>query len=115
MGKQTGLHQTKRGQTGHKEDAGKPAHSLVPVEALEAMATVQLYGANKYGRDNWRGGMPHTRLYDACQRHLQAWLSGEDCDPESGKPHLWHALTTLGMLVWMTVQRPDLDDRWKGK
>lgn len=115
MGKQTGLHQTKRGQTGHKDDAGKTPLSLVPVEPLLLWGDVHQYGALKYGRDNWRGGMPYTRLYDALQRHLLAWLSGEDCDPESGKPHLGHALTTLGMLVWMTVRRPDLDDRWKGK
>jgi hypothetical protein len=106
------LHATKRGQTGHKNDAGKPSPALIPTEALHAMATVHTHGAVKYGRDNWRGGMPHTRLYDAIQRHLQAWLAGEDIDPDSGNPHLWHALTSLGMLVWMVACRPDLDDRW---
>lgn len=110
------LHQTKPGQTGHKDDAGKPCHSLIPVEATHAMAVGHTYGAKKYARDNWRGGMPHTRLYDAIDRHLKAWLSGKDIDDGpggSGLPHLWLALTSLGMLVWMTIHRPDLDDRWK--
>lgn len=106
------LHETREGQTGHKDDAGKAAFSLIPVESLHAQATIHTHGAQKYGVDNWRGGMPHTRLYDAIQRHLTAWMGGENTDPDSGHPHLWHALTSLGMLVWMQEKRPDLDDRW---
>jgi hypothetical protein len=116
------IHETKPGQTGHKEDSDKLPISLVPVEAINAFARVLRYGAVErvlpggrkgYGVNNWRGGMPHTRIYDAAQRHLLAWLGGEDKDAESGLPHLWHALTCVGMLVWFTMHRPDLDDRWR--
>lgn len=100
------------GKMGRKFDAGKAPHSLIPVESLHAQATIHGHGADKYGRDDWRKGMPHTRLYDAIQRHLQAWLAGEDTDPDSRHPHLWHAITSLGMLLWMVARRPELDDRW---
>lgn len=100
--------------TGIKLDAGKPEVSFLPTEALHGAARVFAYGAKKYARDNWRGGMPYTRLYDAAQRHLASFLENEDLDPESGLPHLDHAICTLMMLRYMTVHRQDLDNRYKG-
>jgi hypothetical protein len=45
-------------------------------------------------------------------RHLLAFWSGEETDPESGLPHLAHALCGLMFLHWHAQHRRDLDDRW---
>lgn len=116
------IHSEAPGRTGLKDDADKLPIELVPTEGIRAAARIFRYGAVEkkrpgglegYGVNNWRGGMKWTRLYGATQRHLQAWLDGDDLDEESGLPHLWHALTCVLMLVWMAAHRPDLDDRYK--
>lgn len=97
--------------SGIKYDAGKPAISLIPSEAVEETAIALTYGANKYGRHNYKKGMKHSRLYDAAMRHLLAYNKGEDIDAESGNSHLAHAAASIAMLIYMTKNRPDLDDR----
>jgi hypothetical protein len=98
--------------TGVKYDAGKPPVDLVPEEYVLAAARAFAYGAAKYSRHNWRGGMKLSRLYSSLQRHLLAWNDGEDIDPESNLSHLDHAAASLAMLLAMAKMRPDLDDRW---
>ena len=56
-------------------------------------------------------GLESTALYDATMRHLLAWMSGEDLDPESGLNHLFHAGASLNMLIWMLANKPEMDDR----
>lgn len=102
------------GATGVKDDKGKPQLSLLPREALEGAARVAEFGAKKYARDNWRGGMPWCRPADAVLRHVEAFIDGEEVDAESGEHPLDHALFTLMMLRWYTIHRPDLDNRFKG-
>jgi hypothetical protein len=94
-----------------KSDAEKPRPDLLPPIALEGAAQVMAYGARKYSPHNWRGGLAGSRLIGAALRHLYAWLRGEDLDPESGLPHLDHALCSLMMLRDTLALRPDLDDR----
>jgi len=80
-----------------KYDKGKVCYSDIPQKALEGVAKVFNYGANKYSKFNYSGGTDHLRYYDACQRHLYSWMIGEDID-ESGYPHLDHAIASLMML-----------------
>lgn len=81
-----------------KFDDGKWRLSDIPQKALKSTAKVFNYGANKYGKFNYSGEIDATRLYDACQRHLHAWIIGEDFD-ESTYPHLAHAIASLMMLL----------------
>jgi len=101
-----------------KYDKGKPKMHLIPPEALESMAIVLGFGAEKYGENNWRKDINNTsfgRTYSSLQRHLNAFWSGEDFDPESGLPHLDHALTQLMILKMQTLEctNQDMDDRFK--
>lgn len=41
------------------------------------------------------------------------WQRGEDIDPESGQPHLAHAMCNLRMLTLYTKNFPEGDDRPK--
>lgn len=71
-----------------------------------------LDGMLKYGRANWRYAGVRASIYvDACRRHLTAWFEGEDLDPDSGLPHLAHALACLAILVDAEATGTMTDDR----
>lgn len=69
---------------------GKPQLSLVFEfrRALEGAARGLEEGVGKYGRSDWKKGMPITDCIDSLGRHLTAYMSGEMIDPASGLPHL---------------------------
>lgn len=86
--------------TGSKHDSGKPLMGAVPPNALLAVAKVLTFGAEKYGRDNWRQvSSAETRYLDAALRHLNAYQRGEAVDPESGESHLAHAVCSLMFML----------------
>lgn len=87
-------------------------HLLDP-QAVELIAEVFGYGQGKYGAWNWKGGISYSRLFSAILRHLWAFWRGEDLDPETGKPHLAHAGCGIIMLLWHSMNRKDLDDRYR--
>lgn len=99
-------------KVGIKNDDGKPALDLIPREALEGLGRVLAFGAKKYSAGNWAKGIEYSRLIAAAIRHISAYASGEDTDPESGLSHVHHALCNLAFLSYMIEHRKDLDNRW---
>lgn len=105
--------------TGAKKfDNGKLRYSLLPQEPIHDLVRVLMFGAKKYGDFNWTQGFSWMRTYDALRRHLdgdgdkcKGWLQGEDNDPESGLPHLAHAMCNLLFLMVFAKTHPELDDR----
>lgn len=90
-----------------KADAGKPRPTLVPVSLIEAVTAIRMYGSEKYhGPENWRQVEPQ-RYRDALYRHWLAYLKGEQCDQESGLPHLWHLVTNGSFLIEMEANPDD--------
>lgn len=85
------------GDEGVKADADKPRTDLIPWDAVLGMAAVLGFGARKYGAWNWQG-LSKSRLFGAAIRHAVAYWLGEDLDPETGMPHLDHAMCCLAML-----------------
>lgn len=86
--------------TGSKHDSGKPLMGAVPPNALLAVAKVLTFGAEKYGRDNWRQvENAETRYLDAALRHINAYQRGEAVDLESGESHLAHAVCSLMFML----------------
>lgn len=89
---------------GLRANKGKPRLSLVPIEAMEAIATV-LYlssteGGGKYPMDNWKKLDNYQEMTDSALRHgHKAVASPGALDPESGLPHDWHALVNWAMIV----------------
>ena len=63
--------------TGAVRDAmkGKGIPSMIPTEAIYAIARRFEDGATKYGADNWRKGIPLSRYCDSAYRHLMAFGS----------------------------------------
>ena len=86
---------------GLKFDEGKPQLDLVPPDFVVALCRVFEYGAKKYGKDNWKEGLDPAALYNAAMRHMFAWMDGEDVDPESGLPHVYHAAWNMLMIQKM--------------
>ena len=85
---------------GTKHDAGKVRWSLLPAGTISMVLQVLEYGAAKYEVDNWQHVSNHRiRYYDAAMRHINAWLD-DPIDPDSGLPHLAHAMCCLLFLMW---------------
>lgn len=88
-----------------------PLH-LWPETATALGALGLLDGMLKYGRSNFREiGVRASIYYDAARRHLNAWFEGEEADPDSGLPHLAHALACLAILVDAQAAGKLNDDR----
>lgn len=74
-----------------KFDSDKARMELLPLAALEEVAKVMTFGANKYADNGWKGLPEATNRYTgALLRHLTAIQRGELNDPESGLPHIAH-------------------------
>lgn len=96
-----------------KHDAGKNRMDLLDPVAIEKLAEVLTFGAQKYEPGNWMKGISYGRLIAAALRHIFSFMRGEDCDPESGLSHIAHAMCCCMFLLWMSQNRTDLDDRTK--
>ena len=98
---------------GIKHDTDKVDFALVPIHSLTEVAKVWTFGKKKYTAWNWKGGFIWSRPYAAALRHIYAWARGEDKDPETGLPHLAHAICCLQMLIEFGHTGTGEDDRQK--
>lgn len=97
--------------SGVKHDGGKLPLDLLPFDAIEEVARVMDFGAQKYARRNWEGGMSWGRLFAAALRHLFSFWRGQDRDPETGLSHLAHATTCCLFLLAYSLRGAGADDR----
>ena len=99
--------------TGDRFNKGKaPVSAVLEAQhAISGCAQILAFGAKKYDRGNWRKGFNHTEVADSLLRHMSAYLSGEDLDPESGLPHVDHIMCNSLFLSELTRTHPELDDR----
>ena len=92
----------------------KPAQlSTVDAVALLKLAEVGGYGGRKYEPHNYLRGYAWSLSLDALWRHVLAFESGEDFDPESGLPHVTHAAWHCLALTSFMVRGLGTDDRFK--
>lgn len=87
---------------------------LVPPALTLGAAKAFAEGAEKYGAFNWRVRAVEAMTYvGAGIRHLQAYLDGEDIDPESkhGKLHLEGAAACIAILLDCTYAGSLIDNR----
>ena len=100
-------------ELGDRYNTGKLKWSLVSWKALEPMVQVLMFGATKYSIHGWKKGLKYSEISESLQRHLNAFMEGEDNDPESKLSHLGHILCNAMFLSYMFIFRKDLDDRFK--
>lgn len=80
--------------------AKKSPLGLVPVAGAIMSAPAHLNGANKYGAFNWRKQPVQAMTYvEAIQRHLAAWVDGQDNAEDTGIHHFAHAIAGLNILA----------------
>lgn len=96
---------------GAKLDAGKLRAGLVLggfARALQEVAAVGTFGANKYSDNGWvsvdRGVQRYT---DAMWRHLLVEQAGELIDPESKLRHAAHAAWNALAVLELTLRAQD--------
>jgi hypothetical protein len=99
------------------EKGSKPARfDMIPPDVLWELAEHYGKGEAKYpsdpttGEANWQKGYAWHLSVAALERHLTAWLNGEDTDLETGSSHLiavvWHAIA----LRWFQLHGRGTDD-----
>ena len=91
--------------TGRKDDEGKTDWSLLSLRPLAQVVHVLMYGARKYGRENYKL-VPNfaDRYYSAAMRHLADWQEqrkreNTPIDGDTGKSPLAHAICDLLFLL----------------
>lgn len=97
--------------SGARFNYGKPDYSLIPLTTMADEARVWAYGKEKYAAWNWTKGMAWSIPFACLMRHMAAWQAGEECDAESGLPHLAHAMCNLRMLTLYATNYQEGDDR----
>lgn len=97
------------GPGGMKYDGGKPRMALLfdgCPNALEAVASVLTFGAQKYAAHSWQSVPEGEERYkSALLRHLTAVGKGEELDPESGLHHLAHAACNALFILELALRK----------
>lgn len=96
------VYTSERRDRGVKSDFSKPQMSLLPLKDLEGVVRVLEFGMKKYARGDWKFVQDGAfRYFDAGLRH-SGELTDPDTiedlrklDPESGLPHIDHAICSL--------------------
>jgi hypothetical protein len=89
-----------------KLDEGKLKWSLLPLESIQEVIKVLMFGETKYSTDNWKNLKDaKSRYYDAAMRHLTAWKLGAKTDPESGLSHLAHAACCILFMTYFESKK----------
>lgn len=88
--------------TGAVRDAmtGKGTPSLIPIDALRAVSKRFEDGATKYGRNNWKKGIPLSRYVDSLYRHLWQFMEG-DTSEDHGGAVIWNAMCLIQTKEWI--------------
>ena len=88
---------------GKKFDSDKPMMQLLPSKALVEVSKVLSFGANKYGKENWRElDDLQDRYTGGALRHIFAHMDDEFKDPETNYSHLAHAV--CGLLFKLEIE-----------
>lgn len=104
---ESNLNAPKTAESEAKADAGKLEIDLVPMQIVEDIAEVRMYGTKKYGDpDNWKK-VELRRYVNALLRHLLAFLRDhKSVDSESGIPHYKHMACNLAFICEMLRGTP---------
>lgn len=102
-----------------RKNSGKPEISQLDPQFLLAIAEHMTKSSKKYPKYNWALGQEFHTPYDSLQRHLMAFMSGEDFDPESGTSHIISAAANLmimyrSFLINQNNLELNLDTRFEG-
>lgn len=88
-----------------KESIKKRDYTLIPVEILDILADRFQFGADKYGRDNWKNGTKEDAIIfqEAAYRHLLQWINKLNKEED----HAAALMTDVAMYEWLTKYKKD--------
>lgn len=92
-------------------NAGKARYDLQHPVATKGLVDVLTKGAQKYEEKNWEKGMSWSSVLASMKRHIAAFESGEDYDPETGLLHVDHIQCNAHFLSAYYKIAPQYDDR----
>ena len=96
---------------GVKYDGEKPKMHLLPPKAINEVAKVLTFGAQKYDEENWRKLEDlQSRYSSGALRHIFAHLDSENLDPESGLSHLAHAICCLLFKLEIELENAKIEE-----
>jgi len=101
-------------QTNPKDAIGikKVPFNLVPGQVLGEINLAMFEGSRKYGAYNFRMRPIKASVYfEAIDRHMKAFIEGQDIDPESNLCHLAKASACLVILQDARLNGNLIDDR----
>lgn len=102
--------------TGGAKGVKPQRFDLIPVKALNTLASMYGEGVQKYNdtpaNPNWRKGYEWSKSYAALMRHVTQFWGGEDLDAESGHPHLAAVAFHAFALLTFMDEHPEFDDRF---
>ena len=93
-----------------RHNQGKVQWSLVDFKSFEPMVRVLEFGQERYGRNNWRKGMPATQIIESMLRHIYKMLDGELVDEESLLEHIGHIQCNAMFLANVLREKPEFND-----
>lgn len=99
-------------EQGLRFNDNKLRYDLMEPYAIQELARVFTFGANKYAANNWLKGMDWTKCLASLKRHIAAWELGQDYDEETKCFHMAHAAWNALALVSYTKFAPQFDDRF---
>ncbi|MFB3889880.1 MAG: dATP/dGTP diphosphohydrolase domain-containing protein [Candidatus Bathyarchaeia archaeon] len=92
---------------GRKNDQGKPMVALLVPQFIWEVAKVLTFGADKYGKENWKNDLEKDRILSALYRHTLAYHQRETHDPETGLSHLAHVACNAMFLFYYEEVKPN--------
>lgn len=98
--------------TGGQKGKKLASMSALDPNSLMVVAEIAGFGAEKYDKLNFMKGYDWSLSYDALQRHLHQFWSGEDRDEESGMLHLGHAAWHCLAMISFIERGLGTDDRY---
>lgn len=93
----------------YREELSKDLYSRMLAGLMHNAAPVLDFGASKYAKYNYCGGMLYSRVMKSYLRHKIALLEGTSTDAESGLQHIQHA--ACNMLFAMTYELTLTDEQ----
>jgi len=97
--------------TGLRYNEGKRKWGLLSWPALAELVKVLEFGAIKYDKWNWTGGLSWSECFESLQRHAIAWYQGEDKDAETGLSHMAGVFVNAMFLMHFILFKTGTDDR----
>lgn len=92
--------------------ASKAPTSTISRRVLHELGLAMLEGECKYWRHNYRAAHVRAMIYlDAMDRHVSAWIEGQEIDPASGVSHLIKAMACLMIVRDAQLYGSLIDDR----